>query len=236
MSRKQLLRLNRHQLFAIARGDEPAPAGATGHDVGEAMDRLQRMAEWHRLCRECHMRLPRSDSAWAKYCYVTCYAGLTWHPEDISPLDEDSHGNLRLAMETAPSIAVLQAISNEKESRDPNLKPWRWPTAAKRYLELRQEILKRHPGSAPARGRSRIIGRSKQGKAIALICEDVPGYYTPNRLTPRRVEEILEDARRRKLRLPVEIWATGTDGTASSTQEYELRPIAVWPQDPGTTA
>ena len=236
MSRKQLLRLNQHQLFAIALGDEPAPAGATGHDVGTAMDRLQRMAEFYRLCRQCHMRLPPSASAWAKYCYVTCYAGTTWYQEDMSPLDEDSHGNLRLAIETAPSIAVLEAMSNERANGNPNLQPWRWPTAAKRYMELRQEILKSHPGSVPARGRSRIIGRSTQGKAIALICEDVPGDYPRNRLTPRRVKEILEDARRRKLRLPVEIWAAGTDGAASSTQEYELRPTAVWPQDAGTTA
>ena len=97
-----------------------------------------------------------------------------------------------------------------------------------RFLELRELAMEWHGEGHALDGR--IIGRTKEGKAVALICEDPPGRPPHNRLTRLRLDEILAEAGERGLEIPAQVWAAGSDAPEDG-EKYQLHRIIVWPED-----
>ena len=62
-----------------------------------------------------------------------------------------------------------------------------------------------------------IIGKTPQGNAIALICNQHPGSEDANRLTKQALDQILFKAQEHHLQLPAEVWAAGTDVPPNSS-------------------
>ena len=227
MRQSKLRQMNQHQLSDLLHSGNFPEGAVTRHDVWQALTQLQNLAELSRLCRNCQVRtVPTSTS---KYCYVTCQAQSYWHQPP--PLQDDPHGNLRLAFHDAPTIHMLDFRHDYYGSR-PEKRPvtHRWPTVQERFNELRDLILEQKGisplGKKPSMGR--IIGRTSANLAVALICEDVPGGYIGNELTHYRREQLMTELETTKLEKPVQLWATGI---LNYGQDIELHTISAWPQD-----
>lgn len=190
----------------------------------QARRRLNTLAAALQLCLECHQRLPRSADT--RYCYATCNSPMI--RDDPTPLDPDPHGNLRLAIPEPPTIRLLARLDEDRNRARPDA-VLRWPTVAARFQDLTAFILEWH--GAPATSRpNRVIGRTGDRRPIALICEAVPAHYPFNTLTAERLEDILHEAWRHRLKPPAEIWATGTE-LPPDPDTHRLHIISVWPQD-----
>ena len=230
MPRRRSQKLNRDEIREIF--EENRKAGIrTDDELREAFDRIHVLAEALGLCRRCHQR--ETPSASHKYCYVTCRAENNWYGFEEKPLHPDPHGNLRLAFERPPSLSDLEPRFRwiPPDQRVGKVKSVeRWPTVQKRFEELRKSILDQH--GQGRRYQERVIGRTPDKQAIALICEAVPGHWRGNLLDRRKLDEILEEAGIRRLKTPVMVWAAGEDHDLWKYKDlYQLHKIAIWPQN-----
>ena len=108
-------------------------------------------------------------------------------------------------------------------------RPRRTGDTKKRFQELKEFILEWY-GSEDAGGR-RVIGKTKTGRAVALVCEDPPGTRNREALTFRKMNLILDEAQALGMNKPVEIWADASVAPISG-ELYIFHQIAVWPPNP----
>ena len=104
--------------------------------------------------------------------------------------------------------------------------PARSPESQARFEELRDFILEYH-GARSVAG-ARVIGRTPEGLAVALICEDPA--ITPQRdvLTQNKLDRLLNEVRILGLNIPAEIWAAGSVAPQDE-RLYRLYQLAMWP-------
>ena len=94
----------------------------------------------------------------------------------------------------------------------------------KRFNEHKEFILEWH-GAAEVKGK-RVIGRTPDGKAVALICEGRVKDKPEGVITHRIMDKVMDEAKALGLGLPVQIWASGTTAPAAG-ELYNLHQIAV---------
>ena len=104
--------------------------------------------------------------------------------------------------------------------------PKRHGAIKRRFQELKEFVLEWH-GSEDAGGQ-RVIGRTDDGRAVALVCEDPPSTPGRDELTHRKMDLILDEAKAMGLGLPVHIWANASTAPISADL-YRFHQIAVWP-------
>ena len=104
--------------------------------------------------------------------------------------------------------------------------PARSPQSQARFQELTEFILEYH-GAHPVSG-NRVIGRTPNGLALALICEDPPSWYQRDVLAQDKLEQLLDEAQAFGLATPAEIWAAGSVAPLDD-RLYRLHQLSMWP-------
>lgn len=104
--------------------------------------------------------------------------------------------------------------------------PNRTSRSQDRFDQLRDFILEYH-GAQPADG-ARVIGRTPEGLAVALICEDPPTQRQRDVLTQDKLHQLLEEARELGLGTPAAVWAAGCVAPRED-RLYRLHHLAMWP-------
>lgn len=104
--------------------------------------------------------------------------------------------------------------------------PTRTTRSQARFEELREFILEYH-GAQPVNS-ARVIGRTPEGLAVALICEDPPTTLQRDVLTQHKLDRLLDEAMTLGLRTPAVVWAAGSVAPQDDGL-YRLHQLAMWP-------
>lgn len=98
------------------------------------------------------------------------------------------------------------------------------PSPDTRFEQLKEFMLEWY--GVPEKNAGAIIGVTKEGNPIALICQDPPAQPGNNTLTQDRLDEIIKNAQRIRGNTPVHVWAAGTS-IPKDQEVYLLHRITV---------